>query len=125
MQLFRKDQTKSSPEIILDPGGIIRIKGRSILENATDFYQPVLEWVAEYVREPAQLTCIDINLEYFNSATAKVLITLIQRVSAVTFRDAKFKVNWYYEEGDEDILERGEYIESVLETDFNYIKIRD
>ena len=125
MQLFRKDQTKNSPEIILDPGGIIRIKGRSILENATDFYQPVLEWVAEYVREPAQLTCIDINLEYFNSATAKVLITLIQRVSAVTFRDAKFKVNWYYEEGDEDILERGEYIESVLETDFNYIKIRD
>lgn len=125
MQLFRKDQTKSSPEIILDPGGIIRIKGRSILENATDFYQPVLEWVAEYVREPAQLTCIDINLEYFNSATAKVLITLIQRVSAVTFRNAKFKVNWYYEEGDEDILERGEYIESVLETAFNYIKIRD
>ena len=125
MQLFRKDQTKSSPEIILDPGGIIRIKGRSILENATDFYQPVLDWIAEYVKVPAQLTCIDINLEYFNSATAKVLITLIQRVSAVTFRNAKFKVNWYYEEGDEDILERGEYIESVLETDFNYIKIRD
>jgi len=125
MQLFRKDQTKNSPEIILDPGGIIRIKGRSILENATDFYQPILEWITEYVREPAQLTCIDINLEYFNSATAKVLITLIQRVSAVTFRNAKFKVNWYYEEGDEDILERGEYIESVLETDFNYIKIRD
>jgi hypothetical protein len=125
MQLFRKDQTKNSPEIILDPGGIIRIKGRSILENATDFYQPVLDWITEYVREPAQLTCIDINLEYFNSATAKVLITLIQSVSSVTFRNAKFKVNWYYEDGDEDILERGEYIESVLETDFNYIKIRD
>ncbi|MFO7575451.1 MAG: DUF1987 domain-containing protein [Bacteroidales bacterium] len=125
MQLFRKDQTKNSPEIILDPGGIIRIKGRSILENATDFYQPILEWIAEYVREPAQLTCVDINLEYFNSATAKVLITLIQKVSAVTFRNAKFKVNWYYEDGDEDILERGEYLESVLETDFNYIKIMD
>ena len=125
MQLFRKDQTKNSPEIILDPGGIIRIKGRSILENATDFYKPVLDWIEEYVKVPAPLTCIDISLEYFNSATAKVLITLIQRVSAVTFRNAKFKVNWYYEEGDEDILERGEYIESVLETDFNYIKIRD
>lgn len=125
MQLYRKDQTKSSPEIILDPGGIIRIKGRSILENASDFYQPVLEWVEEYVRVPAALTCIDINLEYFNSATAKVLITLIQRVSAVTFRNAKFKVNWYYEEGDEDILERGEYIESVLEIDFNFIKLKD
>jgi len=125
MQLFRKDQTKNSPEIILDPGGIIRIKGRSILENAADFYQPVLEWIAEYVKNPGQLTCIDISLEYFNSATAKVLITLIQRTSAVTFRNARLKVNWYYEDGDEDILERGEYIESVLETDFNFIKIKD
>ena len=83
MQLYRKDQTKSSPEIILDPGGIIRIKGRSILENASDFYQPVLEWVEEYVRVPAALTCIDINLEYFNSATAKVLITQIGRASCM------------------------------------------
>lgn len=125
MQLYRKDQTKNSPEITLDPGGIIRIKGRSILENATDFYKPVIEWIEDYVRKPVALTCIDIHLEYFNSATAKVLITLIQRASAVTFRNSKLKVNWYYEEGDEDILERGEYIESVLDIDFNYIKTKD
>ncbi len=125
MQLYRKDQTKNSPEITLDPEGFIRIKGRSILENATDFYKPVIEWIEEYVRKPVALTCIDIHLEYFNSATAKVLITLIQRASAVTFRNSKLKVNWYYEEGDEDILERGEYIESVLDIDFNYIKTKD
>ena len=38
-------------------------------------------------------------------------------------KDKKYKVNWYYEDGDEDILERGEYIASVLESDFNFIKI--
>lgn len=124
MQTFRKDQTKNSPEIILDPGGIIRIRGRSILENAAEFYEPVLDWVEEYVKTPASLTCVDINLEYFNSATAKVLITLIQKSSAVSFRNARLKVNWYYEDGDEDILERGEYIESVLEVDFSFIKVR-
>jgi hypothetical protein len=32
--------------------------------------------------------------------------------------------NWYYEEGDEDILERGEYFASVLDVRFNFIKIK-
>lgn len=124
MQLIRKIQTKSSPEILLDPEGMIRLKGRSILENAAEFYEPMLEWVDEYINSPAALTCIDIELEYFNSATAKFLITLIQRLSMVTFRHARLKVNWYYEDGDDDIFERGEYLESVLEIDFNFIKVR-
>ncbi|MBE0674188.1 MAG: DUF1987 domain-containing protein [Bacteroidales bacterium] len=124
MHSVRLDQTKNSPEVILDPGGIIKIRGRSILENAAEFYEPVLEWIDDYVKIPAPLTCVDINLEYFNSATAKFLISLIQNVSAVTFRNTKIKVNWYYEDGDEDILERGEYIESVLELDFNFIKLK-
>ena len=34
----------------------------------------------------------------------------------------KFIFNWYYEDGDEDILERGEYFASVLDVDFNFIK---
>jgi hypothetical protein len=32
-------------------------------------------------------------------------------------------INWYYEEGDEDILEKGENISSVLDVTFNFIMI--
>ena len=39
--------------------------------------------------------------------------------------DKKYIINWYYEEGDEDILEKGEYISSVLNIPFNYIMIGD
>jgi hypothetical protein len=34
----------------------------------------------------------------------------------------KLIVNWYYEEGDDDILERGEYYESILGIKINYIE---
>lgn len=115
--------TKSSPEVILNPDGVIKIKGRSIHENITDFYKPVGEWVNEYIKVPADVTYIDINLEYFNSASAKVLISLCQRLSHVQLKYKKFIVNWYYEEGDEDILERGEYFSSVLNIPFNFIKV--
>jgi hypothetical protein len=124
MKEYRLEQTKSSPEVILDPNGHIKLRGRSILENSAEFYEPVIEWINKYVENPAALTCVDINLEYFNSATAKFIITLIQRISRVTLKNQKYKVNWYYEDGDEDILERGEYISSVLESDFQFIKVK-
>jgi hypothetical protein len=123
MKVLKLSATKSSPEIVLNPAGFIKIKGRSIHENIIDFFKPVEEWVIEYIKVPADITCLDINLEYFNSASAKLLIQLFQKISYVRLKNKKFIVNWYYEEGDEDILERGEYFSSVLNIPFNFIRI--
>jgi hypothetical protein len=123
MQHLRILPTKNSPEIIMNPSGIIKIRGRSIHENVAEFFEPVEAWVNEYVEDPADITCVDIILEYFNSASAKVFITLFQKVSLVSLKNKKFIFNWYYEDGDDDILERGEYFSSVLDIPFNFIKI--
>jgi hypothetical protein len=114
--------TKNSPEIILNSDGFIKIKGRSIQENVAEFFEPVDEWISEYVKDPADVTCVDVKLEYFNSASARVFITLFQKITWVTLKHKKFIFNWYYEEGDEDILERGEYFASVLDVSVNFIK---
>ncbi len=123
MEELRISPTKNTPEIILNPEGIIRIRGRSIHENVTDFFAPVEEWVTGYIVNPAEVTCVDMNLEYFNSASAKVFIHLLQKITYVALKHKKFIFNWYYEEGDEDILERGEYFASVLDVPVNLIKI--
>ena len=123
MQVLRIQKTKSSPEIILDPAGIIKIKGRSIQENAAEFFEPVQDWVADYVNEPAEITSVDINLEYFNSASARIFIALFQKITFVSLKNKKYVFNWYFEEGDEDILERGEYFASVLDIPINFIRI--
>lgn len=115
--------TRNSPEILLSPGGTIRIKGRSIHENILDFFNPVNRWVEEYVKEPAELTSIDISLEYLNSASAKMIIIFLQKILNIQLKHKKFVINWYYEEGDEDILERGEYFSTVLRVPFNFIMI--
>jgi hypothetical protein len=123
MDELRITPTKNTPEIILNPTGMIRIKGRSIHENVTEFFAPVEDWVSRYIEVPAQVTCVDVNLEYFNSASAKVFIHLLQKITYVTLKHKKFIFNWYYEDGDEDILERGEYFSSVLDVSFNFIKL--
>jgi hypothetical protein len=123
MEELRILPTKNTPEIILNPTGMFRIKGRSIHENVTDYFAPVEDWVSLYIMNPADVTCVDINLEYFNSASAKVFIHLLQKITYVTLKHKKFIFNWYYEDGDEDILERGEYFASVLDVPFNFIKL--
>jgi hypothetical protein len=115
---------KNSPEIIINPLGVIKIRGRSISENVTEFFQPVFEWIDEYMTDPADLTVVDIKLEYFNSASAKIFIQLLQKLTYVKLKNKKVIFNWYYEDGDEDILERGEYFSSVLDVPFNFIKLK-
>jgi len=122
MQALRISSSKNSPEIILDPAGIIKIRGRSIHENVAEFFEPVDAWITEYVKNPAEVTSVDMALEYFNSASAKVFITLLQKITLVTLRHRRFIFNWYYQEGDEDILERGEYFKVVLDVPINFIR---
>jgi len=123
MEEVRFSATKNTPEVILDPKGIIEIRGRSIHENVTDFFAPVEQWITEYIVNPAEITCVNMSLDYFNSASAKVFIHILQKVTYVALRHKKFIFNWYYEDGDEDILERGEYFASVLDVPINFIKI--
>jgi hypothetical protein len=124
MEELRFAPTKYSPEIILNPEGIIKIKGRSIHENAAAFFEPVEKWLSEYLNSPANVTSVDMFLEYFNSASAKIFISILQKITYVSLKHKKFVINWYYEEGDEDILERGEYFSSILDVPVNFIKVK-
>jgi len=122
MQELRIAPGKNSPEILLSPEGRLRISGRSIHENVAEFFAPVEKWISSYVEDPAAITCVDINLEYFNSASAKVFISLLEKIKHVALKNGKYVFNWYYEDGDEDIFERGEYFSVVLDVPFNFIK---
>lgn len=123
MKELKIPPTKTSPEILLSPDGLVKIKGRSIHENVAEFYSAVEKWVSEYINVPADVTCVDMNLEYFNSASAKVFIHLLEKIKHVTLKDKKYVINWYYEDGDEDILERGEYFSAILDVPFNFFRI--
>ena len=81
-------------------------------------------WITKYIQDPSEVTIVDLNLEYFNSSSAKVIVHLLQKISYVTLKHKKFIFNWYYEEGDDDILERGEFFSTVLDAPFNFIKIK-
>jgi hypothetical protein len=117
--------TKSTPEIILNPAGIITIRGRSMNGNIDDLSCQIEEWIDKYISNPAEVTYVDFYLEYFNKANSKVIIKLLKKVESLRLVNKKYTINWYYEEGDEDMLEKGEYFSSELNIPFNLIEIYD
>ncbi len=127
MNLLKKkiQPTKSTPEISLDPNGMIRIKGRSMIGNIVEFSRQIDDWIDKYLLNPADLTCVDFHLEYLNTNNLIFYVSLLKKIETVKLKDKKFMINWYYEEGDEDIIEKGEYISSVLDVPYNFIMLSD
>jgi hypothetical protein len=84
-----------------------------------------VEWIDEYFVNPAEITCLEISLEYINSAGTKYLLYFIRKITHDHLRKntGKFIINWYYNDEDEDILEKGRIFSSDLDVPFNFIRI--
>lgn len=117
--------TKYTPEIRLNPDGIIQITGRSMNGKVTEFTEQIETWIDEYILNPPELTRVDFNLEYFDEINLKIYYSLLKKIESIKSKNKKYIINWYYEEGDEDILEKGEKISIVLDIPFNFIMISD
>jgi SiaC family regulatory phosphoprotein len=117
--------TRNTPEVILDTKGIIRMTGRLIPENPEDFFRPIEEWINEYFCNPAEITKIEICLEYMNSSGSKYLFYIIHKIINIRLENniKRFIVNWYYRDEDVDMLEKGTVFSTNLNVPFNFIKI--
>ncbi len=117
------DGTNRTPFVSLDPSGKFKIRGRSIHENPSKFFDPIIDWVTAYLEEPRETTVFDIELEYFNSGSSRYILDILRLLMEDNF-NKKLIINWYYEDGDDDLLERGQYYESILKTKFNFIEFQ-
>jgi len=115
--------TQKTPYVLLDPAGKIRFKGRSIPEDVSLFYEDILDWIVNYSTTPAPYTEVDIEMEYLNSGTSKYMLRLLKKLKEVDIGGHDLHINWIYEEGDDDILERGEYYASILDLKINFIEV--
>ncbi len=97
-------ETKSTPEIDFNPEeGMLILKGRSIPENATKLYEPIIEWLKEYIKHPPGKTYLHFNLTYFNTASSIWMARMVKVLSNIDDHDKLLTINLYFhvEEYDE------------------------
>ena len=117
--------SKDTPEITLNPEGFVRIDGRGLFGYDSEITEQLLNWINEYLRSPAEITTVIVAMEYINSFSAIILVLILKEISRVVQRNKQYFVHWCYEEGDEDILERGEYISTTLNIPIDFIRTLD
>lgn len=123
MEDLHIEGTKRTPEIRMKATGEITIEGRSVMEDAPRFYDALFLWVFEYSKNPAEQTVINVNLEYSNSDSAIAILHLLIVLAQLKNQNKSLIVNWYYEQGDDDVLERGQYYASILGIPFQFIEL--
>jgi hypothetical protein len=116
--------TPKTPTVQFDGGsGKVEIKGRSIPENSIEFYKPLVDWLEAYLSNPAELTEVNIQLEYFNTSSSKCILDVFKKLEAIYKSGNEVVINWYYEEDDEDMLEAGEDYQSIIKIPFKMVEI--
>jgi hypothetical protein len=100
--------------------GIFEFSGKSRPENAIEFFDPIFDWVDQYLLDPNPVTEINFRLEYYNSSSAKVLLRLIVRFEQLIERGLEARVKWNYRSSDEDIMEAGEDFATLVSIPFEY-----
>jgi hypothetical protein len=112
MEIINLEGTEDTPKIILDKDkGLFEISGRSLPEDAAEFYAPILEWLDKYQSAPNPETNFLFKLEYFNTASSKLILDILSKLDNI----AGTRVTWYYHEDDEDMEEAGEEFSELVE----------
>jgi len=112
-----------TPTIEFEGAGKLLIKGRSIPENSIEFYKPIIDWIGSYGGAPQGTTEVNIQLEYFNTSSSKCILDVFKKLE--TLAGTEVKVNWYYEEDDEDMLEAGEDYQAIIDLPFKMIEVEE
>jgi len=121
MEIIKIEGTEDTPTIELNKSvGIFEISGRSLPEDCAEFYKPVIAWLDEYVKSPIDKTHFEIKLEYFNTASSKVILDILSRIEKLADSGKEYKVIWYYDEDDEDMQEAGEEFSELVEVPFEF-----
>lgn len=126
MRALYIEESGSTPKIELDSdSGIFRIVGKSFPEDVKSFYIPVIDWIQQYVQEPNEETFFEVSLEYFNTASSKMLLVILSQLKEIQKREKKITVLWRFPENDLEIEDAGIEFSEVINIPFVFRKVSE
>ncbi len=118
---IRIKATDDTPEVIFDRAtNEFRLSGRSLPEDAFDFYNPIIQWLNDYSKSPNENSVLTVSLDYFNSSSVKQILELISTFEAIIRSGKTAKVIWCYA-ADDDLMEiKGLEFQSMTNIPFEF-----
>jgi hypothetical protein len=107
--------TKSSPSIAFDEESkIFKVEGISTVVNAVEFYDGAIKWIDANDHSLSSGSEFHFHLPYFNSASMKGILMLMQRIKQGADAGKDWSIFWNVEDDDEFLLDAAESFEETL-----------
>ena len=115
-------KTEETPEVHLSAdSGNSYISGRSLPENAYEFYLPILDWVKWYAQNINAPLNLELKFDYFNSSSGRYLFELLHVLEQSKYKES-YRIVWMVEKEDDLMLEKGEELKSLSDLRFDLIE---
>jgi hypothetical protein len=122
MEALHIEPSDDTPKIYFEPDvDLFVISGKSLPENAIEFYQPVFDWSNLYLNSeqaPGNFV-LNFKLEYFNTASSKQIAKLLRIIETCKIKD-KVLIKWYYDREDTDMLKAGTRYSNLIDLRFEF-----
>jgi len=111
--------TAETPTVNFDAKvNTFEISGKSLPEDVKEFYHPILKWLVEYCQSPSDSTILKVRMEYFNTASSKMILELFELLNKLHLSGKNVAIEWYYQEDDEDMMDAGNDYADMLDLPF-------
>jgi len=128
-------ETIATPKIVFDvANNDFELKGCSRPEDVRNFYIPIIDWLKELKENidnkirakftPENPMVFKFKFDYFNSSSAKFILDILVLINEVHNSDINVRIDWYYDENDDDMKEVGEELSEVVDFAFEYIILK-
>ncbi len=119
MEIINIAATDETPAVIFNvTEGIFEMSGKSLPEDVTIFYNPLLTWLEAYALEPNKETRFVFKMDYFNTASSKLILDILLLLEEINEEHNGIIIEWYFREEDEDMEEAGEEFSEIVEIPF-------
>jgi hypothetical protein len=105
---------------------VLEISGESYHEYTLEFYQPIFDWLEEFLSEEGKTVTFNFRMTYFNTSSSRRFLEILSMLEDYQEnKSGKVVVNWYYQDTDVDMLESGEEYSEDVDLEFNLIAYED
>ncbi len=126
MENIYVEKTKKTPLIHINLiENKFLIKGPSFSENIVDIYNPIIEWIDEQIPNLDKELICELYFTVLNSASHKKIFQILIRLNSFLDTGKRIKVQWFYDEDDEDIMEMGEDLTELINIPFELIPVKN
>lgn len=127
-------ETTATPMVLFDPANNnFELKGCSRPEDVRSFYTPIIRWLETFcesldsyfieIHKDAPVT-FKFKFDYFNSSSAKFILDILILTNQLHQAGLNMRIDWFYDENDDDMREVGEELSEVVDFPFKYMMIK-